>query len=68
MGFGTQSYGPFDVSGAIIWYDTYFGCSTACPSTTSESDVGQIWTANLTYPLGTNTIVYKCTSITIDGN
>jgi hypothetical protein len=48
------------------WPDTYFVCSTGCPGS-GETDALQYWTANL-IPLGhVNLIIYKCSSITIDG-
>jgi hypothetical protein len=48
------------------WTDTYFVCSTACP-TSGESDALQYWTWSGRPLPHVNAIVYKCTSITNDG-
>jgi hypothetical protein len=49
------------------FYDSYSVCSTACPGSTGETDALQYWTVN-GYPLPhVDSVVYKCTSITIDG-
>lgn len=49
------------------WPDTYLVCSTACPGS-GETDALQTWTAN-SIPLGhANVVIYKCGSITVDGN
>ena len=55
----TNSYGQ--------WPDSYIACSTYCP-TSGQSNVTQSWTANSKSLPYTNSIVYKCTGITIDGN
>ena len=48
--------------------DSYFVCSPACPQSTGSTDALQTWTGNATYPLGSNSIVYKCNGITFDGH
>ena len=48
------------------WADFYADCTSACPSA-GQSVAQQTWTYN-TLPLPhANTVIYKCTSITIDG-
>jgi hypothetical protein len=48
------------------WPDTYYVCSTACPST-KVSDAIQSWTYNSLPLPHSNLVVYKCSSIKIDG-
>jgi hypothetical protein len=62
---GTQT-GSYPTDGNGSWPDTYFVCSTACP-TAGESDGIQTWTYNSTPLPHSNLVVYKCSSITIDG-
>jgi hypothetical protein len=62
-GTQTGSY-PTDSNGS--WPDTYFVCSRACP-TSGETDGIQTWTYNSIPLPHSNLIVYKCSSITIDG-
>ena len=47
--------------------DTYYVCSTVCPNTVAESDALQRWTYNQMQLAHINTIVYKCSSISVDG-
>ncbi len=50
--------------------DTFFVCSALCPSSSGETDAGQSITDvfnQQTFILNPNTIVYKCTGITING-
>jgi hypothetical protein len=50
------------------WSDYYYVCSAACPASTGETDALQNWTAN-GVPLGhVNLVIYKCSSISIDGH
>ncbi len=62
----TQTGSLSNISGP--WLDQYFVCSTACPQSTGSTDALQTWTGNATYPLGSNSIVYKCNGITFDGH
>jgi hypothetical protein len=54
-----------NVSGPFL--DQVFVCSTACPQSSGRSVALQAWTGN-NYPLGSNSIVYRCNSITWDGH
>ena len=70
--FGTNQLGlapstgsaPTDANGT--WPDTYTVCTTLCPSS-GQSVATQSWTYNGTPLPHSNTVVYECTSITIDG-
>ena len=62
---GTQT-GSYQTDANGSWPDTYFVCSTACP-TNGQSDGIQTWTHNSTPLPHSNLIVYQCSSITIDG-
>jgi len=48
------------------WSDFYGDCGSACPSS-GESDAIQSWTWNGVGLPHTNLVIYKCSSITIDG-
>jgi len=66
LGSGTST-GSATTTGDGSFTDNYFVCSPACPST-GETDAVQNWTAG-SYPLPhSNALVYKCSSITIDGH
>jgi len=60
---GTGS-APTDANGS--WPDSYTDCTTLCP-TSGQSAANQTWTYNGIPLPHVNTVVYKCTSITIDG-
>jgi len=49
------------------WSDYYFVCSSACPASTGETDALQNWTANGLPLPHVNLVIYKCSSISIDG-
>jgi len=64
---GTQT-GTTTTTGDGSFSDNYSVCSSVCPSSTGQTDALQNWTV-AAYPLPhANVIVYKCGSITIDGN
>jgi hypothetical protein len=66
LGSGTST-GSATTTGDGSFSDNYSVCSTACPSA-GETDALQNWTAGA-YPLPhTDALVYKCSSITIDGH
>src|SRR5437667_8628081 len=67
LGVSSASYGPFPTNASGQWPDTYFVCSTACPASPGSSSVLQYWTHNSIAMQHVNAVVYKCTSITIDG-
>jgi hypothetical protein len=48
------------------WLDQYFVCSTGCPGS-GETDALQFWTRDGVALWHVNGVVYKCTSITVDG-
>jgi hypothetical protein len=66
LGITNSQTGSFPTDSNGSWPDTYYVCSTACPST-GESDSIQYWTySSLPLP-HTNLVAYKCSSIAIDG-
>jgi Bacterial Ig-like domain (group 2) len=56
---------PTDAKGS--WSDLYADCGPKCPSS-GVSDALQSWTWNGVGLPHVNLVVYKCTSVTIDGN
>jgi hypothetical protein len=70
--FGTNQLGLSPETGSAStdsngsWGDFYADCTSACPSS-GYSNAQQTWTYNGTPLAHANTVVYKCTSITIDG-
>ncbi len=66
LGVQVTRTGTFSTDSNGRWPDTYFVCSTACPST-GQSNALQFWTYNGNNLPHVNSVVYKCTSITIDG-
>ncbi len=62
---GTQT-GSYMTDANGSWPDTYFVCSTACPSAGATDGI-QTWTYDSTPLPHSNLVVYKCSSITIDG-
>ena len=67
FGMGT-SIGSYRTDSSAKWPDQYFVCTTACPGSTAKVTVGQSWTANSMKMGHVNSIVYSCSSITIDGH
>lgn len=49
------------------WNDKYFTCSNVCPGSTGESDALQSWTYNGLGLPHVNQVIYKCSSVTVDG-
>ncbi len=67
LGMQTSTgFGSTDSSGE--WLDHYYVCSTACPGSNAHVTASQSWSADSTNLGHVNTIVYSCTSITIDGH
>jgi hypothetical protein len=70
--FGTNQLGLSPVTGSAstdangTWPDFYSVCSSLCPSS-GQSVAAQSWTYNGTPLAHVNSVVYKCSSITIDG-
>lgn len=63
---GTETgYAPTTGDGSFT--DHYYVCSTACPQSSGESDVWQSWTVDSFGLPHINLVVYKCSSIKIDG-
>jgi hypothetical protein len=56
---------PTDASGNFP--DTYFVCSTACPGS-GTTNATQSWTYSGNALSHSNAVVYKCSSITVDGH
>jgi hypothetical protein len=67
LGSGTST-GSATTTGDGSFQDQYSVCSSACPGSTGETDALQSWTVNGTGLPHSNAVVYKCSSITIDGN
>jgi hypothetical protein len=64
----TSFQGGNDVTtGDGSWSDYYYVCSPACPASTGETDALQNWTANGVPLPHVNLVIYKCSSISIDG-
>ena len=66
LGIQNTQTGSFSTDGNGRWPDTYFVCSTACPSS-GQSSALQFWTFGGVNLPHVNAVVYKCASITIDG-
>jgi hypothetical protein len=70
--FGTNQLGLSPITGSAntdtngTWADFYSVCSSACPSS-GQSVAAQNWTYNGIPLAHVNSVVYKCSSITIDG-
>jgi hypothetical protein len=62
---GTQT-SSFQTDSNGSWPDTYYVCSRYCPSSGQTIEL-QTWTFNQIPLAHSNSLVYKCTSITIDG-
>ncbi len=67
LGSGTST-GTGTTTGDGSFQDQYSVCSPACPGSSGETDALQNWTVNGVPLPHVNGVVYKCTSITIDGN
>jgi len=67
---GVTSFQPgSDVTtGDGSWSDYYYVCSPACPASTGETDALQNWTANGVPLAHVNLVIYKCSSISVDGH
>jgi hypothetical protein len=65
LGSGTST-GKSTTTGDGSFPDTYSVCSTACPGS-GETDAVQSWTVNGLGLAHTNAVIYKCSSISIDG-
>ncbi|HVS87245.1 MAG TPA: hypothetical protein VHF01_03365 [Candidatus Acidoferrum sp.] len=72
LSFGTNQLGLSPETGSATtnsngsWGDFYADCTSACPSS-GQSNALQTWTYNGIPLAHANTVIYKCTSITIDG-
>jgi hypothetical protein len=67
IGNSTTAYDPADnLHGTFV--DEFFGCSNSCPGNPSETDAVQAITYNGSGLPHTNAMIYKCSSITIDGH
>jgi hypothetical protein len=64
---GTQT-GSYSTGSNSTSPDTYYVCTTACPGSSAEVDAQQSWTYNGNGLTHANLVVYKCTSIAVDGN
>jgi hypothetical protein len=67
FGMGTAT-GSFATDSSGEWPDEYYVCTTACPGSTATVTGSQSWTANSMQMGHVNSVVYSCTSITIDGH
>jgi hypothetical protein len=67
LGISGNQTGTGSTNAQGQWLDMYFDCSSVCPSSTGESDAIQQWSLNGVGLPKTNLVVYKCNSITING-
>src|SRR6266478_4149156 len=67
LGVTSFRSGSAVTTGDGSWSDYYFVCSSACPVSTGETDALQNWTANGLPLPHVNLVIYKCSSISIDG-
>jgi len=67
LGSGTST-GSATTTGDGSFQDTYSVCSSACPASSGETDAMQSWTMNGLGLFHVNGVVYKCTSISVDGH
>lgn len=67
LGVSSQQEGQTPTTGDGSFPDTYFVCSTACPGS-GESDATQNWIVSGIPLFHVDGLVYKCGSISIDGN
>lgn len=67
LGGNGASTGTATTDSTGTFFDQYWICSNACPSSTGETDALQNWLVN-GYPLPhVDGVIYKCTSIKVDG-
>jgi hypothetical protein len=68
LGIGSASTGTGYTNSSRQWPDHYSVCSSVCPVSTGQTNATQTWKWNTTnsLPIG-NALVYKCGSITFDG-
>jgi len=64
----TGTTGSTNTNASGQWPDQFYTCSTACPASNGTVNVSQSWTANGKPMANVNSIVYSCSSITINGN
>lgn len=72
LNLGDPSTGTAATDSEGRFTDTFFLCSPQCPGSTGQTDASQIITDVLPsgsgpYSLTANTLVYKCSSITVNG-
>jgi len=67
LGSGTATKSA-TTTGDGSFQDQYSVCSSACPGSSGETDATQSWTLNGLGLYHVNGIVYKCSSISIDGH
>jgi hypothetical protein len=67
LGSGTST-GSATTTGDGSFQDQYSVCSAACPGSSGETDASQNWTVNGVPLPHVNGVIYKCTSISIDGH
>ena len=67
LGIGSAETGEEDTDANGTWQDRYHVCSSGCPGT-GQTNASQSWTWDDVELENENTIVYKCGSITVDGN
>ena len=66
LGISGTQVGNYLTTGDGSFPDTYYVCSSACPGS-GVSDAQQNWTVAASRLPHANALVYKCSSITIDG-
>ena len=67
LNIGSAETGNEDTDANGTWPDQYYVCSSECPGT-GQTNASQSWSWDTVELQNENTIVYKCSSITVDGN
>lgn len=67
LNIGNSQTGSYATDANGSWPDTYYVCSAQCPGA-GQTIAVQTWTYNGVPLAHADSIVYKCTSITIDGH
>jgi len=67
LGISGTLTGSATTTGDGSFPDSYGVCTPACPASAGETDAIQSWTVNWVGLPHSNLVVYKCTSIKVDG-
>lgn len=67
LGISGTVTGSYSTDSGGRWPDTYYVCSSSCPASSGQTNASQSWTANGSSLSYVNAVVYRCSSITVDG-